>query len=268
MLDKKLKGKEIALGAISVFLIISMFVFLTKNAFIAILMGALGILLLPDVNSKINEKIIKGSKVKNYIKIALEVILFIFIVFNVPITNNSDVQEVAENNNTNTQQITNEINNSEDQNMLENNTTIGENNTNYENTTVSSTTTSEEVTNNNNQGTPNNAQPKSNSSTSSSSNKPKQSSGSTSSSKSTTSSGTSSGTTSSKSSSSSSSASTSSSSSSASTSAPITNGQTVYVTPTGKRYHLKASCAGKNATPSTVSKAKARGLTPCKKCAQ
>lgn len=42
---------------------------------------------------------------------------------------------------------------------------------------------------------------------------------------------------------------------------------TVYITPTGKRYHYSASCAGKNATPSTLSNAKSRGLTPCQKCA-
>lgn len=42
---------------------------------------------------------------------------------------------------------------------------------------------------------------------------------------------------------------------------------TVYVTPTGKRYHYSASCAGKNATASTLEKAKSRGLTPCQKCA-
>lgn len=42
---------------------------------------------------------------------------------------------------------------------------------------------------------------------------------------------------------------------------------TVYVTPTGKRYHILASCAGKNASPATLSEALARGLTPCQKCA-
>lgn len=280
MLNKKLEGKEIALGVIAIFLIISMFVFLAENVLIAILMGILGILLLPDVNSKINEKIIKGNKVKNYIKIALEVILFLFISFNLPSIDNSDIQEVAENNNTNTAQATNEINKIEEQNVTENNTEIGESNTNYENTIVSNITSSEEVENNNKQNIPNNEQTNGNSSTSNSSNKSVQSTGSSSSSKATTSSGKSTGTTSSKSSGSHSSSGTSSgstssggssastSSTSTSTSAPVTNGQTVYVTPTGKRYHLKASCAGKNATASTLSKAKARGLTPCKKCAQ
>ncbi len=43
---------------------------------------------------------------------------------------------------------------------------------------------------------------------------------------------------------------------------------TVYVTPTGKRYHLDPDCGGKNSRASTLSTATARGLTPCKKCAQ
>lgn len=46
-----------------------------------------------------------------------------------------------------------------------------------------------------------------------------------------------------------------------------TNSQMVYVTPTGKRYHYSASCAGKNATEATLQQAQNRGLTPCKKCA-
>lgn len=44
-------------------------------------------------------------------------------------------------------------------------------------------------------------------------------------------------------------------------------GGNCYITPTGKRYHLSKSCAGKNATKSTIKKAKSKGLTPCKKCA-
>lgn len=45
-------------------------------------------------------------------------------------------------------------------------------------------------------------------------------------------------------------------------------GQSVYVTPTGKRYHYSPTCDGKNSTASTLSAAQARGLTPCKKCAR
>lgn len=43
---------------------------------------------------------------------------------------------------------------------------------------------------------------------------------------------------------------------------------TAYITPTGKRYHLSQSCAGKNAIETTVSKATEQGYTPCIKCAQ
>ena len=41
---------------------------------------------------------------------------------------------------------------------------------------------------------------------------------------------------------------------------------TVYVTPTGKRYHYSSSCNGGTYIASTLEKARARGLTPCKKC--
>ena len=44
-------------------------------------------------------------------------------------------------------------------------------------------------------------------------------------------------------------------------------GNEVYVTRTGKRYHYDSSCNGGTYYPSTLEKAKAMGLTPCKKCA-
>lgn len=44
-------------------------------------------------------------------------------------------------------------------------------------------------------------------------------------------------------------------------------GSTVYVTPTGKRYHYSSSCAGKNARAVTIDQAISSGKTPCKKCA-
>lgn len=47
-----------------------------------------------------------------------------------------------------------------------------------------------------------------------------------------------------------------------------TNSRTVYRTPSGKRYHLSASCGGKNSYETTLDDATAVGLTPCKKCAQ
>jgi hypothetical protein len=40
---------------------------------------------------------------------------------------------------------------------------------------------------------------------------------------------------------------------------------TVYVTPTGKKYHKK-KCGNGKYTKSTLEKAKKAGLTPCKKC--
>lgn len=43
---------------------------------------------------------------------------------------------------------------------------------------------------------------------------------------------------------------------------------TVYITPTGKRYHFDPDCGGKNASATSLSTAVAKGLTPCKKCAQ
>lgn len=43
-------------------------------------------------------------------------------------------------------------------------------------------------------------------------------------------------------------------------------GMTVYVTPTGKRYHFKRTCAGKNAIETTIEEQK-NETTPCKKCA-
>lgn len=45
--------------------------------------------------------------------------------------------------------------------------------------------------------------------------------------------------------------------------------QTVYITPTGKRYHLISTCGGKNSTPASLDDAiQIYNLTPCKKCAQ
>ena len=48
---------------------------------------------------------------------------------------------------------------------------------------------------------------------------------------------------------------------------PETRGNTVYIAPTGKRYHYSKSCAGVNARAVSLSEAKESGRTPCKKCA-
>lgn len=42
--------------------------------------------------------------------------------------------------------------------------------------------------------------------------------------------------------------------------------RTVYITKTGKKYHYDSSCNGGTYYASTLSEAKARGLTPCEKC--
>ena len=44
----------------------------------------------------------------------------------------------------------------------------------------------------------------------------------------------------------------------------VSKSTTVYVTPTGKCYHYKKSCAGKNAIATTLDKC--NGKRPCKKC--
>lgn len=42
--------------------------------------------------------------------------------------------------------------------------------------------------------------------------------------------------------------------------------RTVYITPTGKRYHYKSTCGGKNSFAVELDQAIAQGYTPCKKC--
>ena len=48
----------------------------------------------------------------------------------------------------------------------------------------------------------------------------------------------------------------------------VVRGSTVYVTPSGKKYHYSASCAGKNARATTLSAAQASGKGPCSKYAR
>ena len=49
------------------------------------------------------------------------------------------------------------------------------------------------------------------------------------------------------------------------TAAQQPSGQTVYVTPSGKRYHFDPDCGGKNSRPIDISEVGSR--TPCQKCA-
>lgn len=61
---------------------------------------------------------------------------------------------------------------------------------------------------------------------------------------------------------------TNSSSSGSSSSIGVVRGLTVYVTPSGKKYHYSASCAGKNARATTLSVAQVGGKGPCSKYAR
>ena len=58
------------------------------------------------------------------------------------------------------------------------------------------------------------------------------------------------------------------SSSGSSSSSGVVRGSTVYVTPSGKKYHYSASCAGKNARATTLSAAQDSSKCPCSKCAR
>ena len=242
MKNQDLTTNEIFMTIASIFLIISMFVFLGSNALAAVTMGILGILLFPQVNRKINDKLVKGNKTKNYVKILLEIIMFVFILFNLASTENAEEEnELAEGNinNTKIENVSNSTNNINLNNVATANTTmdtdIGENiaDTNSQVSTKTEVTESKNKIENKTQTTTTIPSSSSSSSTSSSA-----------------------------------SVSSGKQSSSSSVSSSTTNSQTVYVTPTGKRYHLKATCGGKNSRATTLSNAKSMGLTPCKKCAQ
>ena len=242
MAIEKIGIKNILLYVISIFMFLSMFVYLGANIFVAILMGILGFVLLPPVNKEINEKYIKENKTKNGVKIALEILLFFVILFNTPFieskTEEKDKVADAKNNITNSQNMQNTQNKQNQSNVTQNTTNTTTNNNVSQNTV-------EAV-----------AEPEKKQETAKVDTSSKSSSTSTSQSNKATKTQTKKQTTG------------SSSSKSTSSSAPVTNSQTVYVTPTGKRYHLISTCGGKNSTASTLNKAKARGLTPCKKCAQ
>ena len=243
MKNQDLTTNEIFMTIASIFLIISMFVFLGSNALAAVTMGILGILLFPQVNRKIKDKLVKGNKTKNYVKILLEIIMFVFILFNLASTENAEEEnELAEGNISNNAKIEN-VSNSTNNINLNNVTTanvtmdtdIGENIADT-NSQVNTTTEVTESKNNKENKTQTTTTTPSSSSSSSTSSSASVSSG--------------------------------KQSSSSSVSSSTTNSQTVYVTPTGKRYHLKATCGGKNSRATTLSNAKSMGLTPCKKCAQ
>ena len=255
MKKEKINIKTILMYVVGIFLILSMLTYLAQSPLVAILMGLLGIAILPPVNEKINERWIKGNKNKNTAKIILEVALFFLIVALVPRTVETSSEQIAKGENLTV-------------NNVEENTQNTINNVNVTNATNTTNTQSEEQTTNVSventtketvqpkQEEPKSSTPSSYSSTASSS------------SKASTSTSTSSSTQSKSTKQTTSSSTTKQSSSGSSTSSSIQNSQTVYVTPTGKRYHLSPTCGGKNSTATTLSNAKSMGLTPCKKCAQ
>ena len=201
------KIKNIILWWISTMLILYTLMYIGDATPQAICFGILAILLMPPVNKKINEKLIKGNKKNKIIKIVTEVLAFFVIVANLPANNANQ--------------------NYDKNNAIETTSKINTNTTNVLNKTNTN------ITNINTNEISTNKELKSNNSTSINT--------STSTKKTTT----------------------------QSTSATTTdNSRTVYVTPTGKRYHYISTCGGKNSTASTLNKAKARGLTPCQKCAK
>ena len=259
MKKEKTNIKTILMYVVGIFLIISMATYLGQNLLVAILMGLLGIAILPPVNEKINERWIKGNKNKNTAKIILEVALFFLIVALVPRTVETSSEQIAKGENL----IVNNVEENTQNTINTVNVTNATNTTNTTNTQSEEQTTNVSVENTTEetvqpkQEEPKSSTPSSYSSTASSS------------SKASTSTSTSSSTQSKSTKQTTSSSTTKQSSSGSSTSSSSTqNSQTVYVTPTGKRYHLSPTCGGKNSTATTLSNAKSMGLTPCKKCAQ
>lgn len=257
MLEKeKTNIKTILMYVVGIFLIISMATYLGRNLLVAILMGLLGIAILPPVNEKINERWIKGNKNKNTAKIILEVALFFLIVALVPRTVETSSEQIAKGENLivnnveeNTQNTINTVNVTNATNTTNTQSEEQSTNVSVENTIKETAQPKQEE--------PKSSTPSSYSSTASSS------------SKASTSTSTSSSTQSKSTKQTTSSSTTKQSSSGSSTSSSSTqNSQTVYVTPTGKRYHLSPTCGGKNSTATTLSNAKSMGLTPCKKCVQ
>lgn len=252
MKKEKTNIKTILMYVVGIFLIISMATYLGQNLLVAILMGLLGIAILPPINEKINERFIKGNKNKNIAKIILEVALFFVIVSLLPRTAETTTGEIAKGENFTANNVEENIQNTINTVNVTNTTNTQDeeqvSNVSVENTIKETAQPKQEE--------PKSSTPSSYSSTASSS------------SKASTSTSTSSSTQSKSTKQTTSSSTTKQSSSGSSTSSSTQNSQTVYVTPTGKRYHLSPTCGGKNSTATTLSNAKSMGLTPCKKCAQ
>lgn len=270
------KIKNIILWWISTMLILYTLMYIGDATPQAICFGILAVLLMPPVNKKINEKLIKGNKKNKIIKIVTEVLAFFVIIANLPANNanqNYDKNNAIETTskiNTNTTNVLNKTNTNItniNTNEISTNKELKSNNSTSINTSNSVENSNSEITNsdknqeenhsntastyNANQNTKNNntnsntKNINANTNTKSSNTKTTQSS--------------------TKKNTATSTKKTTTQSTSATTK---DNSRTVYVTPTGKRYHYISTCGGKNSTASTLNKAKARGLTPCQKCAK
>lgn len=270
------KIKNIILWWISIMLILYTLIYIGDATPQAICFGILAVLLMPPVNKKINEKFIKENRKNKIIKIVTEVLAFFVIIANLPANNanqNYDKNNAIETTskiNTNTTNVLNKTNTSiTNINTNETSTSkeLESNNSTSINTSNSVENSNSEITNldknqeenhsntastyNANQNTKNNntnsntKNINANTNTKSSNTKTTQSS--------------------TKKNTATSTKKTTTQSTSATTK---DNSRTVYVTPTGKRYHYISTCGGKNSTASTLNKAKARGLTPCQKCAK
>ena len=252
------KIKNIILWWISTMLILYTLMYIGDATPQAICFGILAILLMPPVNKKINEKLIKGNKKNKIIKIVTEVLAFFVIVANLPANNanqnydKNNAIETTSNINTNETSTSKEL---ESNNSTSTNTSNSIENSNSE---ITNSDKNQEENHSNTASTYNANQNTKNNNTNSNTKNINANTNTKSSNTKTTQSSTKKNT-----------ATSTKKTTTQSTSTTTTdNSRTVYVTPTGKRYHYISTCGGKNSTASTLNKAKARGLTPCQKCAK
>lgn len=244
-------GRKIRYG-VGIFLLIMALALFQDSILAGILMLIAGIACIPITYERL--KITDKKK----LQVILPILLFFVAIAATPTTeteplkdkNNSTNQVMAavENNEVNNTNITDDkvSNNSTDTEKVENKTTsntVKEDTTSTKDIASSSTKDSNKTVS---------SSKSTNKNTSSSLSTKKKSSSSTSSQKKTTSS--------------SSSKKNTSSSTKKETASSNKNGQTVYVTETGKRYHYLNNCGNGTYYKTTLSKAKERGLTPCQKC--
>lgn len=273
MLEKiKMIFKNFILWIVSIFFILTFIVYIKEIPIPSIGILIAGIMLLPPINNKIKTKLQeKGSK---YVVIKNIFISMLFLIFLVNISSSSENIKADYNNIINENQIQNvgnsvNLNNFDNENISSVENVIEKENqnitNNVDNQNVSErneVNNTKELTNNTNIVSTNESkntseaiqqQPKQNNYTKQENIKNTTQSKNTSAQKNESTKGTSSSNT----------------LKSNILAKNITDSsRTVYITPTGKRYHYRSTCGGKNSTSTTLNNAKARGLTPCKKCAQ